>query len=75
MNCVCPGWVDTGFLDGLKASGPGIDEAIAASVPWGRIARPEEIADAILFLSGPKSTFITGSPLIVDGGITLATAR
>ena len=69
VNSVYPGWTDT----------PGerkyfSDEAIAkaaTALPWGRLATPEEIARAILFLADPASDYITGTVLHVDGGLFL----
>ena len=46
-----------------------LKQAYAAQVPLGRMGRPEEIADAVLFLASDQSTFITGSNLYVDGGL------
>lgn len=51
---------------------PGIDAYITGQVPMGRFGRPEEIADAVLFLSSPRAGFITGATLTVDGGQTRA---
>jgi glucose 1-dehydrogenase len=70
VNVVEPGWVDT----------PGerrwyTDEQIAAAAaaqPWGRMARPEDIADAVAFLASPRADYITGATLRVDGGMSLA---
>lgn len=75
VNCVCPGWVDTRMMAEIIESVPGIEDAIKTSLPVGRVARPEEIADSILFLCGPKSSFITGCPIILDGGSTLSSDR
>jgi glucose 1-dehydrogenase len=69
VNLVSPGWTDT----------PGerkffSDETIAraaAKLPWKRLARPDEIGRAVVFLCDPASDYITGSTLAVDGGITL----
>jgi glucose 1-dehydrogenase len=69
VNLVHPGWIDTPgerkFAD---------DDEIAAAgknLPWGRLGRPEEVARAVLFLADPASDYVTGSSLLIDGGITL----
>lgn len=67
VNTVCAGLIDTAMLD--RAFGEQksqIIEQIAAKLPVHRIGRPEEIADAVLFLM--KNEFITGTTLLVDGG-------
>lgn len=67
FNCVSPGYVDTPLLSHLPA------DLIASKValhPMARFAKPEEIAEAILFLASPAASFITGSNLLVDGGYT-----
>ena len=69
VNCVCPGNVETNIL---KRATP--DEVAAfwreasRSEPIGRNAQAAEIANAILFLASDESSFVTGAPLIVDGG-------
>ncbi len=63
------------MMSEIVESVPGIEEAINASLPIGRIGRPEEIADAILFLCSDKASFITGCPLIIDGGVSLTSDR
>ena len=69
VNCVCPGNVETNIL---KRATP--DEVAefwrdaSRSEPIGRNAQPAEIANAILFLASDESSFVTGSPLIIDGG-------
>jgi NAD(P)-dependent dehydrogenase (short-subunit alcohol dehydrogenase family) len=65
VNSVAPGPTKT---EGVEAEWGETNEEFGRSLPLGRTARPEEIADAVLFLASPRSTFITGSTLHVDGG-------
>lgn len=75
VNCVCPGSVATDMLHEAWRLYGDVEEAQrvwAGKHPLGRIAAPEEVARAILFLAGPDASFITGVALPVDGGITAA---
>lgn len=67
VNSVAPTWVRTGFI-GPLAEKPKMMAQINATMPLGRIAEPEEVAAAILFLAGPAASMITGVTLPVDGG-------
>lgn len=69
VNSLVPGWIETDLTDFLR----GTKEAEAgalARVPMARWGRPEEIADAALFLASDSSSFMTGQELIVDGGLS-----
>lgn len=73
VNCVCPGDVDTPMLpDDAKKRGMTWEDYLASASdrPLGRIGKPEEVAQAVLFLASDDSTFITGAALAVDGGGT-----
>lgn len=50
---------------------PGLKDAVLKAIPMGRLALPEEISDAIIFLSGPGGSYVTGVGWIIDGGTTL----
>ncbi|MEU0468848.1 SDR family NAD(P)-dependent oxidoreductase [Amycolatopsis sp. NPDC006131] len=65
-NAVMPGVTETAMTEALLDSGAR-DYTLAES-PLGRNGRPEDVADAIAFLAGPHSGFVTGSSLLVDGG-------
>jgi len=72
VNCLCPGPIDTPMLQAWFASG---DEAElrriqTEPIPMGRIGRAEEVAQAALFLASDASSFMTGSVMVVDGGVT-----
>ena len=71
VNCVCPGSVQTPMINQAWTEyGDGAPEAWAAKHPLGRIAQPEEVAQAILYLASSASSFVTGAVLPIDGGIT-----
>ncbi len=67
VNAVCPGGVNTPMMADV-ISDPGRAERIARG-PMGRLAEPQEIADAVAWLASDRSSFVTGVPLPVDGGI------
>ncbi len=71
VNCVCPGDVDTPMLQSECAQLGENKEAFmheAANRPLARIGTPDDIANAVLFLASPMSSWITGASLVVDGG-------
>lgn len=74
VNCVCPGYVDTDMVrrDGIERNDDpaGAEQDLMNAAPLGRIAMPEEIASAILYLASDHAGFMTGSALQIDGGTT-----
>ena len=73
VNCLCPGGTDTALLRRFVATSGSADQALTAlgeRVPMGRLARPEEIAAAALFLASDDASYVTGVALPVDGGAT-----
>jgi NAD(P)-dependent dehydrogenase (short-subunit alcohol dehydrogenase family) len=72
INAVCPGLIWTPMADQMVAAGQGEAlEAMVKSVPMGRHGLPEEIADAVLWLSSSTSSYVTGQSISVDGGFIM----
>ena len=67
-NCVAPGWVETDMTEDALEQGR---DTIAAVIPLGRVANPEEIGGAVLFLASDLATFVNGEILNVNGGAVL----
>jgi NAD(P)-dependent dehydrogenase (short-subunit alcohol dehydrogenase family) len=65
-NAVAPGKVQTGA--GGRAIDPDVLERAHRRTPWPRLGRPDDVAQAVLFLASAEATFITGAELLVDGG-------
>ncbi len=70
VNCVAPGWVETDMSAGAL-SDPQTRAKVFATIPLGRVGKPEEIAAPILFLCTPHAGFITGEVFNVNGGAVL----
>lgn len=74
INCVCPGWTETGMTTPVFEAQPdpaGARKEAGDTHALGRIGRPSEIAAAAIFLATDDASFCVGSPLIVDGGMSL----
>ena len=75
VNCVCPGITDTPMLRIHANASPDPERTLRERcdrVPLARMLSPREIADAVLYLSSERSSGITGTSLVVDGGYTAA---
>lgn len=74
VNVVCPGLTETPLLQAVRTQSEQtgrIIEAVTKATPFRRPAQPEEIAEAVLFLTSPAADFITGQTLSVSGGLTM----
>ena len=72
VNAVCPGTVDSPWVRRLVEDvGESID-ALTARQPMGRLGAPAEVADAILYLASEQAAFVTGTGMVIDGGLTMA---
>lgn len=72
INCICPGTVLTEIWQERIEQDPGIVDRLARLYPLKRLGQPAEIANAALFLASEESSFMTGSVMVVDGGVTAA---
>ena len=71
-NCVCPGTVDSPWVRRLVDEAGEDLEALRSRQPIGRLGMPDEIAAAISYLASDAAGFVTGSALVIDGGLTAA---
>jgi NAD(P)-dependent dehydrogenase (short-subunit alcohol dehydrogenase family) len=67
VNSVCPGIIHTPMIDRFTGGSPEALEAFAATEPVGRLGKPSEIADAVVYLCSDKASFVTGINMPVDG--------
>ena len=72
VNAVCPGTVDSPWVRRLvEEAGESLDD-LTARQPLGRLGTPEEIAEAVAYLASDAAAFVTGTTLVIDGGLTAA---
>ena len=69
VNAVCPGVIDTPMVHRAFGDNPQMAESVAAVEPVGRLGKPEEIAEAVVWLCSDAASFVTGHPMAVDGGL------
>ena len=67
VNAVCPGYIDTPLL---SAADTQQKETLAKLHPIGRLGKPEEVGDVVLFLASEEASFVNGAAIVVDGGYT-----
>jgi NAD(P)-dependent dehydrogenase (short-subunit alcohol dehydrogenase family) len=68
VNCVCPGVISTPMVERAIDKGGFTEAEVIAGEPVGRLGKPEEIAEGVLWLLSDASSFVTGHPLTIDGG-------
>lgn len=70
VNCINPGYTMTRLLENIRDTQPDALRRWEAGIPMGRVGRPEEAAAAALFLASDEASYITGTTLVIDGGLT-----
>jgi len=68
VNAVCPGVIDTPMVGRIASHRPRLIEKMVAVGPLGRMGKPEEIAEAVVWLCSEAASFVTGHAMCVDGG-------
>ncbi|KAG9237167.1 hypothetical protein BJ875DRAFT_175307 [Amylocarpus encephaloides] len=71
INALCPSWTETAMHQNDTLMAPQINDLIKAHTPMGRPALPEEVGDVVVFLSSDSASYINGTGLLIDGGVTL----
>jgi 3-oxoacyl-[acyl-carrier protein] reductase len=66
VNVLCPGWIETSFAEQADRE---FHRSVADTTPMGRWGRPQDVADAALYLASPEAAFVTGQAINVNGGV------
>ena len=69
VNAVVPGWIRTPMVDEALENAPQLEARILDHKPGGRMGRPEEVAEAVVWLCSDAASFVTGHSMIIDGGL------
>jgi 3-oxoacyl-[acyl-carrier protein] reductase len=68
VNVLCPGWIETSFAEQTDRE---FRRSVAQDTPLGRWGRPQDVADAALYLASPEAAFVTGQAINVNGGVVM----
>ena len=68
VNAICPGTTDTPMMRAFIGGDPGIEKMMKRTVPTGDLGRPEQIAEAVVWLCSDRASFVNGEAMLVDGG-------
>lgn len=71
VNAICPAFVETPMIEAICQGNPKLKRRFEACQPIGRMAKPEEIANAVIYLCSDESSFTTGTSFVIDGGLTI----
>lgn len=68
VNAICPGFIATRMMENLSSQNVELAKAVLGLIPMGRMGRPEEIAEGVVFLCSDAASYVTGNSLTADGG-------
>lgn len=71
INAICPGAIRTPMAEELIRRNPNLEQELVRDIPAGRLGKPEEIANAVLWLCSPQASFVDGHALLVDGAFSI----
>lgn len=71
INAICPGAIRTPMAEELIRRNPDLEQELIRDIPAGRLGKPEEIANAVLWLCSPQASFVDGHALLVDGAFSI----
>ena len=71
INAVCPGFVSTPMTEDHTSANPDLEAWMKKVQPMGRLGTPEEVAEAVVWLCSDAASFVTGHPLVLDGGLVV----
>lgn len=71
INAICPGAIRTPMAEELIRRNPDLEKELIRDIPAGRLGKPEEIANAVLWLCSPQASFVDGHALLVDGAFSI----
>jgi 2-hydroxycyclohexanecarboxyl-CoA dehydrogenase len=71
-NCVCPGPTDTALFASVGGDNPKLRDALIRSIPFRRLAQPEDLANVVAFLASDEAGYVTGQTVSVSGGLTMS---
>jgi NAD(P)-dependent dehydrogenase (short-subunit alcohol dehydrogenase family) len=71
VNAICPSWVDTPMMDRKLKEIPKLELVVKKMSPLGRMATVEEVADVIVFMCSPSASYVNGTGLLIDAGLSL----
>lgn len=71
VNAICPAFIETPMIEAICLENPKLKRRFEACQPVGRMGKPDEVANAVVYLLSDESSFVTGTSFVIDGGLTI----